>query len=117
VLQIDTAKLERFVVKFLLYDDHMGLWEPLWWLNTWYPDAPPSQRQAAAAKVVRDLHATGTIELYRTREGGADYDAPALTGDEAEAEIGAAWWHAIPPHPGTVWIRATAAAADIANPS
>jgi hypothetical protein len=91
-----------------LAEDDIGLWEPLWTLNGWYPDDDEASREAVAQKALQELHEAGHIALYRmpwaTQAEGAKVPVPA---DEAQKELQASWWRELPLPSGDVWVTAT----------
>jgi hypothetical protein len=96
-----------------LNGDDVGLWEPLWTLNGWYPDEDKRSREAVAEKALRELYEAGLIALYRipwaTPDEGAKVPVP---GSEVDSELRASWWREVPLPSGDVWVTKRTLAAE-----
>jgi hypothetical protein len=100
--RIAVDRLKERIVDDLAQDD-IGLWEPLWTLYGWYPEADKTFREAVAEKALQELHEAGRITMYRMPWATQDQGAQ-LPADEVQNEIGAAWWREVPLRSGDVWV-------------
>jgi hypothetical protein len=103
--RIAVDRLKERILDDLAQDD-MGLWEPLWTLNEWYPEAGKTFREAVAEKALQELHEGGRIAMYRMPWATQDQGAQ-LAADEVHTEISAAWWRDMPLPSGDVWVTPT----------
>ena len=107
--------IERLKEEILeeLNGDDVGLWEPLWTLNGWYPAEDERSCEAVAEKALRQLCEAGLIALYRmpwaTQDEGAKVPVP---GSEVESELQASWWREVPLPSGDVWVTKRTPAAE-----
>jgi hypothetical protein len=111
------------VLSDLAFEDHEGMWEPLWGLRGCYAieGQSESERQAFAERAMRELHDDGLIYFFRAAiDINAAADGPdARLGDaQVERELASAWWRtplgsSLPDDHPNIWI-ATTAKGDIA---
>ena len=55
--------VQQELLHLLRYEDDQWLWEPVWELNTSYPDSPLVEKVALVRQVVEQLEAAGLVEL------------------------------------------------------
>ena len=115
---MDDAAFARFKQDMLgdaAFEDWQGVWEPLWWLRGGGAIAGQSEaeRQAAAERALRELHAEGLIYFVQASWPGADLaDKAPLTSEAVDEALRGDWWRgdgALPAGVEPVWFGATAA--------
>lgn len=98
-------RFKWFILGSSIHEDWQGLWGPLWELRGDYgrrldqERGQPSseyERQEAAARALRDLHAAGLIYVFRTSSpdiaAAASDEANRLSADEVEDALTSDWW-------------------------
>jgi hypothetical protein len=105
--RVDQEFAERQTLE-LACEDWCGIWEPLWILNTQWPDLPAETRARLAAGALRRLSDLGYITFIRVpwpRPSGLEQYAN-LPIEEVAAELEGPGWKKVPPA-SDVWFVAT----------
>jgi hypothetical protein len=91
-----------------VYEDWQGLWEPLWYANTVFPDVSQVGREQLAERALRELFAEGLIVFFR-RGGEWPHDDTREILDEraVEAAITGSSWRIDPLRDSSIWFGST----------
>lgn len=93
------------------FEDEQGLWEPLWYANSLYPECQPDEREKLAERALRELFAEGLITFYRIGGNwpGFEDSRQVLDWQAVEAAIAGMSWRSVPPADTTIWFEGTEA--------
>lgn len=86
-------------------EDWQGLWEPLWWARTRFPDWAQAELEALAERVLHELLSEGLICFVSMGPwpGNRLSDAVALEPAAADAAISGTSWRTLPIQDGSIW--------------
>ena len=94
---IDDSRPEEILLSTAT-EDHHGLYEAVWELNSRFPDASLSEKYRAANSALLSLSAAGHIELYQQRVDGEEQAISVLTAPVADLLANPVSWY--PEHQG-----------------
>jgi hypothetical protein len=92
-------------------EDWQGLWEPLWWARTRFPDLSPTEREALAERVLRELLSEGLIHFVSAGPwpGHRLRDTVPLDSSAAVSAISGTSWRTLPLEDASIWFGGTEA--------
>jgi hypothetical protein len=93
------------VLSDAVYEDDQGLWEPLWYANSLFPELEPAEREELAERALRELFGAGLIAFFRI--GGASREK--LDPQAVDAAITGSSWRPVPPEDTSIWFGGTEA--------